>query len=353
MNSTCTCQGDADRPGCSALVCQRTELGKILNATLDRISPIHLFDHCVSSQANYDRIEGLLRQRPSASEVALSWPVTKSSTVFDRLPPNVAEMVLLNLTMRDRLSFSTTSRANKARTTRALLTSVIRGLRPYNLSLFDLQFLQSCTSTIVTGMVLARILYEENTITLSDHDIQPPTLDLFFGTDEALTVATFLSHATRRSIEEYGGDITEIEGVDDAYTLTREGAPNINVFEAWSEKPIDAILRLPTTADYSAWTLKQIWIPYPSTTLRGCTMTTPDRLPLDSPQKTERARNIIHRLSVPTHMLSKSSLSSHLEEQPRQRLRVDRTAPTLAVASRRGQRPRRGMVVGHIIAVQQ
>lgn len=69
----------------------------------------------------------------------------------------------------------------------------------------------------------------------------------------------------------------------EAYTLTKPGSVfRINVFESFTDNPLDAILRLPTTADYNVWALDRIWVPYPNATFMGLAMTTPTRLPLDN-----------------------------------------------------------------------
>ncbi|KAJ7157052.1 hypothetical protein C8R43DRAFT_949280 [Mycena crocata] len=277
----------------------RTRLGRGLETYLRQMTPKRLFAESLVSETNHRTISTFLQEQVSTEFE--SEPGIRTG-LFSRFPVEIITMILLRLTMRDRMSFGATCRAHRSITSWALLTAAAHCLKPYNLSLVDLRFLQCCTKTFVSGSPLRRLLFTGNKSESSpENDTIPaperPTLDLYCPENEGLVVATFIAHATGYTLGPYIGTLDDNDGVQDAHTLTKDGAPNINVFEAWSENPLDAILQLSTTADMNAWMLDRIWIGYPDTTFSGFAITTPPRLSLGDPDNEDmqrRAWDIIH-----------------------------------------------------------
>ncbi|KAJ7178803.1 hypothetical protein C8R43DRAFT_942404 [Mycena crocata] len=325
----CICDSDTTR--CQATQCAVTgKMGHGLRTCLKQMSSKRLFAECLASEKQHRTISGFLQMQPNAvyllRRAALSLTHRfaahspgKQSGAFERFPVEITNMILLQLTMLDRIHFGATCRTNRIVANRALLTAAALCLQPYNLSLVELRFLQCCTKTFISGSVLRRLLFtgqstrppqstlhkdksdpvatEEELDDDERDDLDRPTLDLYCPEYEGLVVATFIAHATGYTIGPYYGDLETTDGVQDAHTLTKLGAPSINVFEAWSENPLDAILQLPTTADMNAWMLDHIWIGYPCTTLNGLAITTPPRLPLGDPDNEDlqgRAWDVLH-----------------------------------------------------------
>ncbi|KAJ7821156.1 hypothetical protein B0H13DRAFT_2377525 [Mycena leptocephala] len=201
--------------------------------------------------------------------------------------------------MRDRLSFGATCRVNRAVAKRALLTAAAESLRPYNLTLIDIRFLQSCTRAAISGGVLKRMLYIGEDYrwpqmrTTNPPSTISPTLDVYCAKHEGIQIAVFLTFAAGYIHGLYTGSTGFTDAIRIAYTLTKPGAPNINIFEARSENPLDLILRLPTTADMGAWLLDRIWHAYPKPTFEGLAMTTPTRLLVNTTENRQRAWHTI------------------------------------------------------------
>ncbi|KAJ7135260.1 hypothetical protein C8R43DRAFT_956098 [Mycena crocata] len=121
----------------------------------------------------------------------------------------------------------------------------------------------------------------------------PPSLDIYCARFEYHEVGDYLCLATGYSIEPYTGDIPAGSAIRTAMQLGRPNAPRINVFEAHSDNPLDAILHLPTTADMGAWRLDSLWHPYPAATFEGLTISCRMRMPVKFTQSRTKAWDII------------------------------------------------------------
>ncbi|KAJ7186918.1 hypothetical protein C8R46DRAFT_1024888 [Mycena filopes] len=119
-----------------------------------------------------------------------------------------------------------------------------------------------------------------------------PPLDVYCAEHEGAQTAAFLCLATGRVRVAYAGEVNA-GVIRAAHTLTREDAPPIHVFEVRSANPLDAVLRLPTTADICAWLLDCFWHGYPKATFEGTALTTPARMPITSSETRQRAYDII------------------------------------------------------------
>ncbi|KAJ7821148.1 hypothetical protein B0H13DRAFT_1920947 [Mycena leptocephala] len=86
----------------------------------------------------------------------------------------------------------------------------------------------------------------------------------------------------------------ETRGVKVTFMLSKTGAPTIRVFETFSNNPLDAILRLPSTSEMSAWMLDRIWVAYPRAIFDGVCLTTPDQLPIYTLEARQRGWELIH-----------------------------------------------------------
>ncbi|KAJ7178671.1 hypothetical protein C8R43DRAFT_1118042 [Mycena crocata] len=280
MNNRCRCSEDKDTLGCFSTLCLRTgRVGCALDLRLAGLSPALLFKERVASEAGYRTMAAYLHFRQRRDEWDESGkPRTRSS---QPLCVTVLALIVVRLSIPDRQRFGQTCRFHQAVVNRLLLLLAAHSLRSYGLSVLDVQFLQFCTKAMIAGSVLNRMLYwPRQTLREGGRSPASLSLDFYCRSQEGSSVATFLAHVTGRTIGAYDGDIHGNEGIWDGYTLADNGAFNINVLEAWSESPMDAVLQLPTTADLNIWSLDRFWIPYPASTFSRRAMTTPARLPI-------------------------------------------------------------------------
>ncbi|KAJ6510121.1 hypothetical protein C8R47DRAFT_1065331 [Mycena vitilis] len=263
---------------------------------LTRLSYLELFRFSLTSLINHRRVTSHLQRLPSR-EIDCT-PLGERSGAFKEMPLEVIETLLILLPMRDRIMFGSTCRLHRAVANRALLSVAAACLRPYSLTLVDLRFLQSCTRATISGVVLKRMLRvgsDCRRLGTGSRDALPvtaPALDVYCAKFEGMQVAEFISMATGYTRGPYIAFL-DTDAIRVAHTLTKAGAPNINVFESRTPNPLDAILRLPTTADMGAWLLDRIWHGYPRPTFEGSAMTTPTRLPVDTLNHRQRAWDVI------------------------------------------------------------
>ncbi|KAJ7178831.1 hypothetical protein C8R43DRAFT_942431 [Mycena crocata] len=306
---SCRCLVHGPNSGiCRASLCRRAGcMGHTLELCLQNLPPSRLFQQCVTSPGGYRVISEYLKFHHRRDEWDENFVPNERTGTLCNVPLNVLAVILLRLELRDRVRFGGTCRIHRALAKRLLLTVAAYAIKPYGLSMNDVQIIQSCTKTVVSGSVLSRMLYSGGG--RGGHG--QPSLDFYCAAHEALTVATYLNHATGRRIDPYAGDSVAMEAVWDAYTLAREDEPDINVFEAWSECPLDAVLQLPTTVDLNIWTLDQIWVGYPASTFCGFGMTSPARLPLDCLESRQAAWDSLHGSMADGYWIDSELLHFH------------------------------------------
>lgn len=204
--------------------------------------------------------------------------------------------IVLRLSIVDRQNFGATSRLHRTIVGGVLMRIAGESLRPFNVSLQDVRFLQSCKSTIISGPTVRRLFYLGPDLRKDAEDRRPAkSLDFYCATGEQYFVASFLKHATGYDYPHYNVEIAPGSGIRHASRLIKPNCPDINIFETHSTNPLDAILHLPTTADICAWTLDRIWHGYPAITVRGHTVTTPTRLPANDVRQRQRCWDVIQR----------------------------------------------------------
>ncbi|KAJ7603548.1 hypothetical protein DFH06DRAFT_1151821 [Mycena polygramma] len=266
-------------------------------AYLMRQSPLELFRYSLTTPKNNRRVSAFIQTLPSRS-IGCS-KVGNRTGALKLIPVEILEAIVLHLPMHDRLAFGATSRTHRVVTSRALLTAGAQCLRPYNLTLTDLRFLQSCTKTCVSGIVLKRMFHFGGDCrwpplhAKAPTPVTPETLDFYCARYEGLQVTAFLSLAAGYERGPYIGNPVSDDAIRMAYTLTKPNAPSIHVFESRSINPLDAILHLPTTADICAWMLDRMWHAYPRATFEGSAMTTPHRLPMHTKSQRQAAWDVI------------------------------------------------------------
>ncbi|KAJ7783121.1 hypothetical protein B0H16DRAFT_479050 [Mycena metata] len=263
---------------------------------LMRLSYTELFHFSLTSTENFHRVSSHLQRLPN--EAIGAFVLGGRSGAFQRVPLELITIIILLLPMPDRISFGATCRTHRATAGQALLTSGAAALRPYNLSLSDWRFLQSCTRSMISGIVLKRMLYIGRDCrwpplqSVDPSPVTDRTLDIYCAKYEISHVAKFVTLATGYIQGPYTGVFGNVFRA--AYTLTKADAPNINIFEVRSANPLDGILNLSTTADIGAWTLDRLWHGYPKSTFEGCTITTPTRLPMHTLEDQQHAWDVIH-----------------------------------------------------------
>ncbi|KAJ7040632.1 hypothetical protein C8F04DRAFT_1253950 [Mycena alexandri] len=285
VEQSCVCATDADLCLCPSVRCLMTGLvGAGLMNALERLSPAELFHRALSSP------EGDAGGRA---------PISRAGA-FESVPPELLDMIALQLSMRDRAALEATCRLFRAVVRMALQTSAARSLGVYSLSFIDLRFLQSSMTALVTGAALRDLIFTGEAIrwpSWASHDptpVVPPTLDFYCSRFEAVDAATFLSHATGRVVQP-ATDVFDPSGaLQEVYALTKPGSPDIRVFETFSDNPMDAILHLPSTSDMNVWTLDRVLVPYPRVMFAGVSLTSPDRLPLYGDLARRRAWDVVH-----------------------------------------------------------
>ncbi|KAJ7154317.1 hypothetical protein C8R43DRAFT_949966 [Mycena crocata] len=251
---------------------------------LKRMALPELFEFSKNSAKNYKRVSSFLQDQPN---VDIDVPLGYRSGAFRFMPVELIDMIVNLLSLRDRIMFAASCRIHRAIVMRSILTSAASCIKPYNLSLIDLRFLQCCTSATLAGPVIRRLFYEGPDMRwprLRDGR-EPSTvstpLDIYSARYESLPIAAFLTYATGYEIGGYTGAIPAREAVQHAICLRKKNAPDINVFESRSDNPLDAILHLPSTADMGSLKLDRLWHPYPAATFEGVALTSPYRLPVD------------------------------------------------------------------------
>lgn len=210
------------------------------------------------------------------------------------MPPELLAFVTLQMTLRDKISFGATCHRHRVITNGSLLHAAALSLEPYNLSLANLRFLQSATQTYISGSTITRILYAGSNIGRLSTPAIPRTLDLYCPRNEGLDIGFFLSRATNRVLNFYTGDYNAGDSIRRAFSLTKTNAPDIRLFETFSNNPLEAILHLPTTAEIGAWTVDRLWHAYPKATLAGSAITSPSRMPTHDVQSRQKSWDKIH-----------------------------------------------------------
>ncbi|KAJ7157053.1 hypothetical protein C8R43DRAFT_1125605 [Mycena crocata] len=259
------------------------------------MSPADLFRASCSSTADYQRVSAYMLDQPYS---LVDTTRGERSGSFHRIPNEMLCEIVNLLTIRDKIRFGTTSKLHRSIVNRTLYTTASRCLRAFDTSIIDMQFLQSCTGTLVAGFVLKNllgILPEYHKIEFQEKEAGRNTLDLYCAAFKGPAVANFMHNATGYSHAVYEGGFDAVNAIRRVYSLNDRGMPRINIFETYSDQPIDAILCLPTTADIGAWMLDRIWHAYPEATLCGITMTTPNRLPVRTLPAQQRTWDTLYR----------------------------------------------------------
>ncbi|KAJ7178813.1 hypothetical protein C8R43DRAFT_942414 [Mycena crocata] len=182
------------------------------------------------------------------------------------------------------------------RSGRVLLTNAALTLKPFNLSLSDLQLLQSSKRCFVSGSILKGLLFDGakgNRLEIFPCTTTPLTLDIYCARAEGHKVASFLCEATGRTFTTSAGNLNTADGINRRFELSNLDAPKIQVFETSSDNPLDVVFRFPTTADMGVWLLDKIWHAYPDISFQGLAISTPERLPVHNRDARQRAWDII------------------------------------------------------------
>ncbi|KAJ7106079.1 hypothetical protein C8R43DRAFT_1140692 [Mycena crocata] len=291
MANLCRCKGPSNSFHCQAVRCRITDrMGARLKEKLDRVPSAELLKRSIRSEESYRVVSAYLQEKPGVEGEAQGIPVSPSGA-FGSIPVEVTEMVVLLLSMRDRIVFGATCRVHRAIVGRATLTATTACLQPYNLSLINLRFLQTCTATIIAGPTVKRLLCHRERLPFAKGG--PMTLDVYCSKRYTRQVPAFLARVTGYTVGNYSGSLGGGGGIRSATTLARVGAPSINVFVTSSPNPLDAVLHLPTTADMGVLALDRLWHPYPYITFNGVALTTPARLPVNSLFNRQKAWDVI------------------------------------------------------------
>ncbi|KAJ7026830.1 hypothetical protein C8F04DRAFT_1190220 [Mycena alexandri] len=269
-------------------------IGQCRQLGLTTMTPTALFDYCLKSRDHFLRVTSYLRIQPNKE-------IGSRTGAFRCVPIELIEMIVLLLGVTDNIRFGATCRVHKAVASRAFLALGANRIRPYNLSLIHLRFLQSCTNAMIAGTVLKRLLHTGEDLRWPSwrlHDpapVSPLTLDFYCPRYKGGEVRRFLALATGYEYDREPLDTaTDVFTLRETFTLTHQLRPSINIYEANSDNPLDAILHLPVTADICAWTLDRIWLGYPNPTFEGIAITSPNRLRTGTLEDEQKTWGVLH-----------------------------------------------------------
>ncbi|KAJ7495937.1 hypothetical protein B0H11DRAFT_1910223 [Mycena galericulata] len=284
--------------------------------SLRRLAPKELFELCMVSDDHYRMVSSFIREQftPAvrASQQKSGPTIRTRSGLLAALPVEILGHIILNLPMSDRIRFGATSRLHRTIAEGMLLKTAHLCLRRYNLSLDDVRLLQTCTSTIISGIEVKEMFCGNRLTVPSYREAPRRTLDIYCPTNDNCAVLAFIGRAAGYEVHDCIDTVPAPIAIRAGRRLTKRGYPDIHVFETNASNPFDAILHLPTTADICAWTLDRIWHGYPKATFEGVCMITAARLPVDTLEARQNTWDILHSNLTDGFWVSPSWPYSHV-----------------------------------------
>ena len=141
--------------------------------------------------------------------------------------------------------------------------------------------MQTATQTIISGSIIPFILD-------GGTDWSPSDLDFFAGRDMGQLVVTFLKKTGEYTQRKISNQYSMSDGIRRIWTLENHRGKKINVIEALSSNPFDAVIHLHSTCVMGAVTASGIWHAYPELTMKSQSLMTPFTLPLKNTVKYHR-----------------------------------------------------------------
>ncbi|KAJ7165202.1 hypothetical protein C8R46DRAFT_1220322 [Mycena filopes] len=191
--------------------------------------------------------------------------------VFTDLPAEIGLAIADELPFPDRTRLSGTSHFGHSIAAETLRSAAIRILLHFSLRFCMIRLMLTATGGAVAGSVVTTL------IRVHDSFI-PRHLNIVVGRGQGPYVVDFLALGPRYRLQG-GPDCRNANGIHCVWTM-QLGQITINVIEALSFNPLDAITFFHLSCVYGAWFANGLWHGYPALTVRGVALATPSRFPL-------------------------------------------------------------------------
>ncbi|KAJ7266040.1 hypothetical protein C8J57DRAFT_1510990 [Mycena rebaudengoi] len=193
---------------------------------------------------------------------------------FARLPVEVAALIIGDeLALLDRVQFASTSSRNRALVGIIVTREIARILARRGLRYPMIRLMQTATGTLLSGSIIP-LLADSVGFNIDD-------IDFYVGLGKGNDVQRFLLMAADYTLSIASEDYDDMEGINHVWALKQvDGRAKLNVVEAVSPNPLDAVLCFHCTAVMGAVEANGYWAAYPKLLQDHKALTTRVQMPI-------------------------------------------------------------------------
>ncbi|KAJ7036746.1 hypothetical protein C8F04DRAFT_1181092 [Mycena alexandri] len=253
-------------------------------AVLTTIDVVTLFKLSIRSKSLFEIVMSHVRACQPSYNNSLQNATGGVEDRLSGLPVEMFAIILPELNLGDRLALSRTSRKLRALCSRELQTCVKDLLNRFNLGHAEIRFMQTATFAVLCGHCISHLV---------DHTFDPLSLDFVTPNVTYKSVVRFLELAT--GLEPRSALLNNLYTPDGTTDNVKFGYPTqssfIRVSRSITDNALDGVTYAPFSHLIGAVTHYGLWLAYPQTSTRKCTMPNRDCLDFTDPATDERIQN--------------------------------------------------------------